>query len=152
MRRKYWRNCKAIGRPLRETGRTWAAPYTKAMSLGVIFFAHGSSVESANEAVREVARTAAAHGGFECYEAAFLECAQPDLGAAVDRLVERGATRVLVVPYFLTLGIHLQRDLPRMVREAAQHHPELPIDVTPPLDGHPALAGILVERARAALR
>jgi sirohydrochlorin ferrochelatase len=122
------------------------------MSRGVVFFAHGSTVESANEAVREVAKTAAESGAIDLYEAAFLECAHPDLAAAIEKLVAKGATDVLVVPYFLTLGIHLQRDLPRMVREVEQRHPRLKIVVTPPLDGHPALAGILVERARDAAR
>lgn len=122
------------------------------MSRGVVIFAHGSSVESANDAVRQVAKTAAEAGGFALYEPAFLECAQPDLGAAVDRLVTRGASEVLVVPYFLTLGIHLQRDLPRMVRAVEERHPNLKVAVTPPLDGHPALAEILVERAKGAAR
>ena len=118
------------------------------MARGVVFFAHGSSVESANAAVRQVSKAAADRGGLTLYETAFLECAQPDLAAAIGTLVARGATDILVVPYFLTLGIHLQRDLPRMVRDAEQRHPQLRIVVTPPLDGHPALAGILLERAR----
>jgi sirohydrochlorin ferrochelatase len=42
---------------------------------------------------------------------AFLE-AQSSLDEAVARLADRGVTHILVVPYFLTLGIHLQRDLP----------------------------------------
>jgi sirohydrochlorin ferrochelatase len=122
------------------------------MARGVVFFAHGSTVESANAAVREVSKKAAESGGMELYEAAFLECAEPDLASAVEKLVARGATDVLVVPYFLTLGIHLQRDLPRMVRDVEQRHPQLKIAVTPPLDGHPALAEILIERARDAAR
>lgn len=121
------------------------------MPSGIIFFAHGSSVESANEAVRQVARTAAEQGGFDLYESAFLECGQPGLPGAVDLLIARGATNLLVVPYFLTLGLHLQRDLPRIVAEASQQHPDVPIQVTAPLDGHPALAAILVSRAQEAL-
>ena len=34
---------------------------------------------------------------------------------AVANLADRGVRQILVVPYFLTLGIHLQRDLPGMV-------------------------------------
>jgi sirohydrochlorin ferrochelatase len=73
------------------------------------------------------------------------------LAEAVARLAESGMTRILVVPYFLTLGMHLQRDLPAMVAQLAQTHPEVEIRVTPPLDGHPALAKVLLERAQAAL-
>ena len=121
------------------------------MPLGIVFFAHGSTVGSANQAVQAIAGQAAAQGPFPLYETAFLECAQPDLAAAVDTLRARGASKILVVPYFLTLGIHLQRDLPRMVREIEARHPGLEISVAPPLDGHPALSAILVERAKAGL-
>jgi len=114
---------------------------------GVIFFAHGSPIESANESVREVARAAARSVGFELWKAAFLEGGLPDLAAAVEELVGAGATRLVVVPYFLTLGLHLRRDLPQLVANMARLHPDLPIVCSEPLDPHPALAGILAERA-----
>lgn len=108
-------------------------------------FGHGSSVESANDAVRGIAAQAARQGGWRLYETAFLECA-PRLGDAVETLLGAGATKILVLPYFLTLGIHLQRDLPKIVEELAGRH-GVAIDVAPPLDGHPDLSGILVARA-----
>ncbi len=120
------------------------------VSTGVVIFAHGSSVASANDAVREVARQAAAAGHFEHAEVAFLE-ASPSLDEAVAGLVRRGARRILIVPYFLTLGIHLQRDLPAMIERLAVQHRGIQIRTAPPLDGHPALARILVDRTREAL-
>jgi sirohydrochlorin ferrochelatase len=119
---------------------------------GIAIFAHGSAIESANDAVRSVVRDFAARGGFDLVEAAFLELGRPDLADAVAKLVERGARRVVVVPYFLTLGKHLQRDLPRIVEEISGIYKDVEIVVTEPLDGHPALAGILVERARSAFQ
>ncbi len=113
---------------------------------GIVVFGHGSSVPSANDAVRVVARDAAAQGGWNLYETAFLE-ADPRLGDAVGKLARAGADEVLVLPYFLTLGIHLQRDLPKIIDELEKQF-HLPIRVAPPLDGHPELSRILVERAR----
>jgi sirohydrochlorin ferrochelatase len=117
--------------------------------IGYIVFAHGSSVESANEAVRSVARELARRGQFELVVAAFLEGGQPDLSAAARELAARGATRVLVVPYFLTLGVHLQRDLPELIAQARRINPGIEIGATPPLDGHPAMVDALLDRARA---
>jgi len=114
---------------------------------GIIVFAHGSSVASANDAVRKVAGEMARLGGHPLVETSFLEAAQPDLPAAVDAIVARGATEVVVVPYFLTLGIHLQRDLPRILDGIRNIHPGVEIRVTPPLDGHPAMAQALADRA-----
>jgi sirohydrochlorin ferrochelatase len=118
------------------------------LSTGIAIFAHGSSIASANEAVRAVADRVARQGGFQLVEAAFLEQASPDLAEAVARLAARGASRILVVPYFLTLGLHLQRDLPRIVADISSIQPGVEIRVTPPLDGHPAMEQALIERAR----
>ena len=79
---------------------------------GIIVFAHGSRVESANQAVRNVAADLARVSG-DRVEAAFLELGQPDLPGAAARLVDAGADSITVVPYFLTLGMHMERDLPR---------------------------------------
>ncbi|MSV36022.1 MAG: hypothetical protein EXQ47_10585 [Bryobacterales bacterium] len=117
---------------------------------GYIVFAHGSSVESANDAVRAVAADLARQGGYEAVEAAFLESGKPDLRGAVDLLVGCGIAHIVVIPYFLTLGMHLQRDLPRLVEEIRAVHPRLEIRVTPPLDGHPAMIEALLGRAREA--
>ncbi len=119
---------------------------------GLVIFAHGSSVASANEGVARVTARMAVEGGYSLVETAYLEMGQPDLREAVARLAARGADRIVVIPYFLTLGIHLRRDLPRIVEELASVHEGVRIDVTEPLDGHPSLVGILLERAQAALR
>jgi len=118
---------------------------------GFIVFAHGSRVESANQAVRDVAVKMAAAGG-HLVEPAFLELGDPDLAGAARHLRHRGATRIVVIPYFLTLGTHLQRDLPRLVREAASAlGGGVEMHSTPPLDGHPALLQVLLDRASEAL-
>ncbi len=118
---------------------------------GFIVFAHGSRVESANQAVREVAVQMAA-AGQHTVEPAFLELGRPDLAGAVQRLAAVGVTHIIVIPYFLTLGTHLQRDLPRLVEQAAAClGGNIQMEVTPPLDGHPALLEALLDRASQAL-
>ena len=114
---------------------------------GFVVFAHGSRIEPANEAVRSVSAQLAASGDY-IVEPAFLELGEPDLPGAVERLISCGAARIVVIPYFLTMGTHLQRDLPRIVDEISQKHRGIDIEVTPPLEGHPALLQVLVDRAR----
>jgi sirohydrochlorin ferrochelatase len=119
---------------------------------GIIVFAHGSRVEPANEAVRAVAAEFASTAGYRNVEAAFLELGQPSLEEAVCLLASQGIQRIIVIPYFLTLGLHLERDLPRLVEDIAKKNKDLDISVTAPLDGHPALVEILKARAAGALR
>jgi sirohydrochlorin ferrochelatase len=117
-------------------------------ATGVIVFAHGSRVESANDSVRAVARELVCASGCERVEAAFLELGVPDMEGAADRLVAAGAERIVVIPYFLTFGLHMERDLPRLVEAVAAKHPGVRIEVTAPLDGHPALVTALADRLR----
>ena len=116
---------------------------------GFIVFAHGSRIESANQAVREVAQQMA-FTGQHIVEPAFLELGEPNLAGATERLLARGATRIIVIPYFLTLGTHLQRDLPRLVENVSRAHQNVEMQVTSPLDGHPALVEALLDRAKEA--
>jgi sirohydrochlorin ferrochelatase len=117
------------------------------MSTAVILFAHGSTVESANDAVRAVTSQFARRGGYELTGTAFLDCAPPTLADEVSRIVAAGASRIVIVPYFLTLGIHLQRDLPNIIEQIRERE-HIPIEIAEPLDGHPALVDIVLERAR----
>lgn len=121
------------------------------MTPALVLFAHGSRIESANEGVRAVARDLAKLGSFRQVEPAFLELGQPDLAGAVAILASRDVRQIVVLPYFLTLGLHLERDLPQLIAEVQQAHPGLDIRVTPPLEGHPALVNALLDRAQAAL-
>ncbi len=117
---------------------------------GLIVFAHGSRIESANQAVREIASRLAETRG-DLVEAAFLELGLPDLAGAAARLVARGVSAIVVIPYFLTLGTHMQRDLPRLAKDASVRNGNVDIQVTSPLDGHPALLEALLDRASEAL-
>ena len=116
------------------------------MRTGVVVFAHGSRIESANEAVRAVAADLARATGNRDVLAAFLELGDPSLEAAADRLAAAQVDRLVILPYFLTLGLHMDRDLPRIVQQISQAHPGLDVLVAPPLDGHPALVEILAAR------
>ena len=121
------------------------------MSTGIIVFAHGSRIEPANQAVRAVAAELARAGSYPHVLAAFLELGQPDLETAAMELSKRGVRRLVIIPYFLTLGMHLERDLPRIVERISNNLSQLEISVSPPLDGHPGLLQVLLDRAREAL-
>ena len=119
------------------------------MTTGIIVFAHGSRIEAANQAVRSAAAELARAGDCPIVEAAFLELGRPSLEEAADLMVERGVDRLVIIPYFLTPGTHLERDLPALVARISNRHNDIQILVTASLDGHPGLVQILADRARA---
>jgi len=64
-------------------------------------------------------------------ELAFLESMSPDFDAGIDLLVDAGAREVRVIPLFLAAGSHVRADLPRLIEQAMQRHPNLRIDAVP---------------------
>jgi sirohydrochlorin ferrochelatase len=113
---------------------------------GLILFAHGSRIESANEGVRVIAAELGRTAAVGHVIPAFLELGQPDLPGAVQTLAQQGVSRIVIIPYFLTLGLHLERDLPQLVAGIQAAHPGINIRVTAPLEGHPGLLNVLLDR------
>ncbi|MHB8652718.1 MAG: sirohydrochlorin chelatase [Terriglobia bacterium] len=120
-------------------------------ATGIVLFGHGSSVEEANQGVRELALQIQNAGPYHYVRAAFLELAQPDLNAAVAESAEAGLRRVIIIPFFLTMGIHLRRDLPNLIAPMKQKYPRLEIQVGQSLEGHPLMASIILGRVREAI-
>jgi len=119
-------------------------------STAIIVFAHGSAVPEANGEVARLAEEVSRRARCPA-RSAFLELAQPDLAAAVAESVEAGARRVVVVPYFLTMGVHVRRDLPRLIAEQQARFPGLDIRAGQSLEGYPGMADALLDRVRQAL-
>ena len=114
----------------------------------VILFAHGSAVEEANDGVRELARRIQTGGNYVYVRASFLGPGRPELGPAIEEAAEAGFRRIVVIPYFLTLGTHLRRDLPRLVAAVKQKNPHLKILVGRSLEDHPEMASLILSRIR----
>ena len=114
----------------------------------VLLIAHGSRHAPANEDLFRIASRIGEMGEHRIVEPAFLELAEPDIATGGDRCVGRGAARVLMIPYFLSAGVHLIRDL-TAAREALKHrHPTVEFRLGPPLGPDPLLERLVAERVR----
>jgi sirohydrochlorin ferrochelatase len=114
----------------------------------VILFAHGSRVEEANSGVHELARQVQEAGGFRYVRAAFLEMAKPDLSTVIADAVAHGQRRIIVMPYFLTMGVHMRRDLPELIARERDRYPGMEILLSDSLEGHPRIPSIILDRIR----
>jgi sirohydrochlorin ferrochelatase len=114
----------------------------------VLLIAHGSRHAPANADLHRLAGRFADSGDFPIVVASFLELAEPDIGTAGDQCVERGADRVLMVPYFLSEGIHLTRDLTAARDELSARHPGVSFTLGKSLGPDPLLDRLVIERVR----
>jgi len=118
---------------------------------GILIVDHGSKRAAANDMLLEVASLFQAETGASIVEAAHMELAEPSIAQAFARCVERGATRVVVHPYFLSPGRHSTTDIPELCAEAAAAYPHIPYVVTEPLGLDPRMAAVMHRRISEAL-
>jgi sirohydrochlorin ferrochelatase len=120
------------------------------MSSAILVIAHGSRRPEANRDLLEIARRLAARRPEQIVEIAYLELAEPDIPTGAQRCVDRGASEVRLLPYFLSAGAHVLEDLERYRTEFAGAYPHVTFRCCPPLGVHPALIDVLLERLASA--
>jgi sirohydrochlorin ferrochelatase len=121
------------------------------LKTAILMMAHGSRIAEANEAAREVATMVKEMIGFEIVEVSFRELHEPNIQRGIDSCVARGAQRILLMPYFLFMGAHVQHDLPEEIENAQKRHPGLIMEMGSHLGAHRKLAEIESERIEEAL-
>lgn len=115
-------------------------------TTGVILVDHGSRFAAANDQLHEVAALYQRVSGRPIVTAAHMELARPSIAEAFDECVRRGATRVVVHPYFLAPGRHSTTDIPRLAAEAAARHPGIGYHVTAPLGLDEKITQVIEQR------
>jgi sirohydrochlorin ferrochelatase len=119
------------------------------VQTALLLIAHGSRQAEANADLYLVAE-AMMRRGYSVVEVSFLELADPGIEAGGARCVARGARRVVMVPYFLSAGVHVRRDLVAARDALAARFPEVEFRLAEPLGPHPLLLDVVAERAREA--
>lgn len=119
------------------------------MKHGVIIVDHGSRRTQSNQMLEEVARLFGERfqTAYDIVEPAHMELAEPSIASAYARCVERGATRVVVCPFFLGPGKHWTGDIPRLTAEAAAKHAGTRYHVSMPLGIDDLILDLLYKRA-----
>jgi sirohydrochlorin ferrochelatase len=120
------------------------------MKTALLLIAHGSRQAEANADLHHVATMLRQRGDFAIVEASFLELASPTIAAAGAACVQQGVQRVILVPYFLSAGVHVQRDLTGYREELAARFPGVEFRLAEPLGRHPLLLEVVTARAHAA--
>jgi len=87
---------------------------------------------------------------YSCVVASFLELAEPNILQGGARCLEFGVARVTLLPYFLSAGVHVQRDLTKACQELRELYPKVHFCLAEPLGRHPLLVEVVLDRARAA--
>ena len=115
----------------------------------LLLVAHGSRREESNLEVDSLSKKMLKFNSsqFDKVMPAFLEFASPSIPEAIEKCSEMGAQRVTILPYFLSAGVHISRDIPDEVNKASQNCPNLEINVSNYFGSREEIAELLMKTA-----
>lgn len=116
------------------------------MRTSVLLIAHGSRRAASNDEIRALTQRLReqADGRFYAIDCAFLELAVPLIPDGIQAMIDQGAQRVIVLPYFLAAGRHISEDIPAQVGIKKNQHPHIKIDIVPYLGTAEQIPGLLL--------
>jgi sirohydrochlorin ferrochelatase len=112
----------------------------------IIYIAHGSRRQEANERFIAFINKVMMETKTEIQGYGFLEHAGPSISEAIESCIQKGASRITVVPILLLPGIHVNEDIPAEIEKAKIEYPNISFSYCPPLGSDDILVNILAER------
>ncbi|MDA8169441.1 MAG: precorrin-8X methylmutase [Nitrospiraceae bacterium] len=119
----------------------------------VIIVGHGSPKKDAN---RMDVVGGLLHGllhpgcGSRCVRTAYLQFEQPSLPDVLNEAASESPEKIIVHPFFLNSGMHVTKDIPEIISEAAARYPGIKFVYTEPLGISPEIVKVVSERIREA--
>ena len=113
--------------------------------ISLILVAHGSRSSLATAEIQQF--TAALNKKFShlyrSCKPAFLEMASPSISDCVSEVYDQGVREVHLLPYFLSSGVHVTQDIPKIATELSKKLPQLSIKVLPAIGLMPEMADVV---------
>ena len=83
-------------------GRAACAASSGQDQIGVVIVDHGSKKQASNEMLEQFAEVFDLYSDYDIVESAHMEIAEPTILQASEKCIQRGATSVVITPYFLS--------------------------------------------------
>ena len=113
---------------------------------GVLYVCHGSRFPESLSENTSFIQSVMEQIDIQLQELCFLELAKPDILQGIARLVDKGATKIALIPVLLLSAGHYYYDIPVKVNEAIGKYPEVSFSYGKPLGVQNRIVDILVER------
>ncbi len=117
----------------------------------LILFSHGSLLCGAGEALDAHAARLRQMGTWDLVLVGYLNYSTPTFAESVAECAARGATHILVLPFFLVPGYFVTKSLPEELAQARAAHPDLEFTVADAIGFDAGLADALIAGAQAPL-
>lgn len=119
--------------------------------VALLLIAHGSRRAEANADLEHVAAEMRKRGRYPIVQVSYLELMEPNIETGGVMCVEKQATDVILLPYFLSPGKHVRDDLTEARNVLAARFPHVRFMLAEPLGRHPLLLDVVEQRAAEAV-
>ena len=127
-------------------------PMTNSTALAkkaIILFGHGSRDALWHLPIQAVAERIRITSPSTTVTCAYLELTEPSLSDAAASLINVGVSDITILPMFLGVGRHAREDLPALIADLKQNHPNTVFQIQPAVGENPAVLDLLAEIALA---
>ena len=113
----------------------------------LLIAAHGSRRASSNNELKLLVEKVSANLGetFDGVKVAFLEFASPSIERVLVDFFNGQTTEVVVLPYFLSAGNHVVKDIPLKIQKVLDQWPDKKITVLPHIGALDVMVSVIVE-------
>lgn len=112
----------------------------------ILLVGHGSRDAEGNEELLRFAGMVREQAPHDVIETCFLEFASPNIAEGIDRCVQQGAARVVLVPIILFAAGHAKIHIPVEIDHAKQRYPHIEFAYGRPIGLHQKVMDILTSR------
>ncbi|MFX3625231.1 MAG: sirohydrochlorin chelatase [Ectobacillus sp.] len=112
----------------------------------VLYVCHGSRMKEACEQARFFVNECMKQVDAPIQEVCFLELAAPSIAQGFRACIEKGASRIAVVPVLLLAAAHAKQDIPAELGKLQKQYPHIHVTYGEPFGVHESIIPILLER------
>ncbi len=115
----------------------------------LLIIAHGSRKASSNDEVIAVVSKVKERlkENYFSVDAVFLELATPSIEDGIKSSVAKGATTIVFLPYFLSVGRHVSSDIPEIIKNQQELYPDITFRVLHHLGSEEGILSLLSDMA-----
>ena len=124
--------------------------HQKHEDTAILFIGRGSSDVDAKADFYTIREKLREQVNVPILECAFIGVTTPTVQEGMERCIELGAKKIIMLPYFLFTGILMER-MNRMAEQFKEDYPQTSIDIARYFGYHPKLRTVLLERMHQAL-
>jgi len=112
----------------------------------VLYVAHGSRIKAGVEEAIQFIKSSQAMIDVPIQEICFLELVAPSMDEGITKCVERGATKIAVVPILLLTAAHANEDIPFEIEVGKIMYPDIEFTYGKAFGIHPKIVDSLYDR------